>query len=363
MKLVVNRQQLAEALNKVSGVNGSKSMLPVLANVLLECKENKLMLTTTDLEIRVTTSIEALVEIDGKTTLPVKKFKDLISKLKDDNVNIESNENFHTFIKCGTTNVRLNGMSYEDFPAPVTFIPIRTFKINGNELARTISRIIYAINIEEQRKVLHGILLSVNENMFTTVATDARRLALVETVLDEYSGQEGDAILPLKSAAELKNLAKGEEVTIEIGENQAMFRCGKTIMTAKLIEGNFPNYRQIIPASFSKKVENINTDSFLAALNTAAITLPDIDGIIKLIFENEKLSFNAINSDIGEGNDYIKISYPYETMTVSFNYRYLREPLQNIDSDNITIKMNNDSSPFTIESNDGFLYIIMPIRK
>lgn len=302
MKLNVAKDSLLKGLQKLTNIIGTKSTLPVLANVLLEGEGNTLTMTTTDLEVRITTKVEANVQEPGKTTLNAKKLLSLVSKLSEDKiVSLECNEQHHTTGKCGRDKFNLPGLADDDFPLPVDFEAVRRMKIKESELFRMVDQIYYAVSMDDSRKVLHGILLSVKEQNMTAVSTDGKRLALVEKVVDNFSGEDGDSIIPLKSAMEIKRLLGKEGVVdVEIGEKQALFQTPSFSLTTKLIEGNYPNYRQVVPASFNKKIE-IPTNVFVSKLDLVSQVLSDSNAFIKLNFEPGKLGFEATSNE-GEGN-------------------------------------------------------------
>ncbi|MEI3005164.1 MAG: DNA polymerase III subunit beta [Victivallales bacterium] len=363
MKINVKRELLLKALQKVCNIIGSRTTLPVLANVMMEAENNKLTFTTTDLELRITTSIEAEVEKSGKTTLPAKRLLGLVSKFKGDTVSFDTNENHHTKISCGTADFMILGLTPDDFPVPVDFTAQRTIKIKQGDLARIIDRISYAVSLDDSRKVLQGIFFSIKEGNLTAVATDGKRLALVEKLLDEAPvGSDGDIIVTLKAANEIKRiLEKDGDVVIEIGEKQAVFKVDSTMIYSKLIDGNYPNYKQVIPASFAKKI-SVPCSDFIDALEIVSIPLFDASSsYVKITFTGNKLMFEA-NSNIGEGKEHIAIEYEGEEMSLSFNPQFLSDPFKHIGVDNVNIKINDAFSPIAIESGDGFLYVIMPMR-
>ena len=255
-------------------------------------------------------------------------------------------------------------MAYaDDFPVPVDFTAQRTIKIKQGDLARIIDRISYAVSLDDSRKVLQGIFFSIKEGNLTAVATDGKRLALVEKLLDEAPvGSDGDIIVTLKAANEIKRiLEKDGDVVIEIGEKQAVFKVDSTMIYSKLIDGNYPNYKQVIPASFAKKI-SVPCSDFIDALEIVSIPLFDASSsYVKITFTTNKLMFEA-NSNIGEGKEHIAIEYEGEEMSLSFNPQFLSDPFKHIGVDNVNIKINDAFSPIAIESGDGFLYVIMPMR-
>ena len=365
MKISVKKELLLKALQKICNIIGNRTTLPVLANVLIETGDDgKLTFTTTDLELRISTKIEAEISEPGSTTIPAKRFLGLVAKFKGESVVIETNENYHSKITCGTAEFMLLGLDPKDFPAPIEFVPQRKIKLKQSDFARIIDRISYAASIDDARKFLHGILLSVKEGNLTAVATDGKRLALVEKLLDEApEGDDGDIIITIKAATEAKRaLEKDGDVFIEIGSNQAIFKIGDTVIVSKLIEGVYPQYRAVIPTAFSKKVE-LPCRAFVDALEIVSVPLFDSSAYVKLTFSANSLKFEANSINIGEGHETMPIEYAFDEVAVSFNPQFLADPFKRLDVETVTLKMNDATSPIAIKSNDGFLYVIMPMRK
>ncbi len=362
MKITVKKDNLQKALQRVSGIINTRTTLPVLSNVLFEASDDKLKLTTTDLEMRISTVIDAVVEIDGSTTIPARKLLSIVGKFNNDEINISTDEKHHSTIICGTSNIKLLGLSGEDFPPVVDFDSVKKITFKQSVFAKIIEQIAYAVSLDDSRKVLHGILFSITENTFTAVATDGKRLALVEKVAENFSGEEGDTIVPLKSATEIKRiLEKNGEVDILIGEKMAQFSTEDVCLTTKLIEGNYPNYRQVIPPNFSREIE-IPRNDFIAKLELVSITLGDSSSFLKVVFDNNQLVLEGSSSSIGEGRDYLDIDYTDERTEISFNPVFLADPFRHSTADNVIVRMNDGVSPVAIEGGEGFLYVIMPLR-
>lgn len=364
MKLTVEKDNLLKALQKVCNIIGSRTTLPVLANVLVEAADGILTLTTTDLELRLVTSIPANIEVPGRTTLPARKLSGLVSKFRSSSaISFESNENFHTEIKCGTASIMLLGLNPDDFPLGNEFEPQRSISLKQIDMMILLDRISYAASTEDSRKVLQGILFSIKEGAITAVATDGKRLALMQKMLDNApEGSDGDIIITLKAANELKRLLETNgDAIMEIGEKQVQFKLGTTTIISKLIEGTYPNYRQVIPANFKRTI-NVPCDPFIYALEILSVTLSDITSPnIKLTFKTNELFFEA-NSNIGEGSESVPIEYDGEEMSASFNPNFLLDPFKHLSMENVSLKINDVVSPIAIESPDGFLYVIMPMR-
>ncbi len=363
MKFTVNREKLQKALQRVGSIIGSRSMLPVLGNVMVQAEEGVLTLTTTDLEIRISTKVDAVVEEAGVTTAPARKLASLVGCFVGSDVVFEVDDKDHIRIKCGTSHFTLLGLPAADFPAAVEFEAQREIKIKESDFKRMIGSISYAVSADDSRKVLTGVLLSARESTVTLVATDGKRLAMQEKTPEAIEGGDGDAIIPLKAVSEARRLLEGDAVmTIRLGDKQCTFVAGSFELTTKLIEGTYPNYRQVVPASFARMVE-VPTSAFLAKIETVSLVLSDSSSYIILRFENNQLNLQASSAEVGEGSDMVEIAFEGEPFEVSFNPAYLADPLRNADADKIRMKINDPLNPVAIEGSEGFLYVIMPIRK
>ncbi|MDD3116498.1 MAG: DNA polymerase III subunit beta [Victivallaceae bacterium] len=362
MEFNIEKDKLIKALQKVTDIIGSRSTLPGLANVLIEAKDGTLYFTTTDLEISITALCDAEVISEGKTTMPAKKLFLLSNKFNGEKVYFKCNENNHAEIICGTSNVKLLGLGTEDFPVPSEFPVTKTLKFKEADFSRMISQISYAVSLDDTRKVLHGVYCSKKDNSVTMVATDGKRLAMVEKIPQNSEGEDGDNIIPLKTANEVKRLFNGDgDIEIKFGEKQLMLSNNNVTIFSKLIEGNYPNYRQVIPASFNNVIE-VSTAEMLNKLDLVSAALSDSSSFVVISFDKKIMNFEGSSSGIGEVKDYMATDYDGEKMDVSFNPVFLADPLKHSDSDKIMIKFNDGFSPVGIEGKDGFLYVIMPMR-
>ena len=362
MKFTVNREKFQKALQKVGSIIGSHSMLPLLSNVLIQAEEGKLKLCTTDLELRLSTEVEAEIAEAGVTTLPARKLTQLIGSFIAPEVTFDINEQDQAKICCGTAKFTLHGLPAADFPEAADFETVREVKFKQNSFKRMIGSISYAVSADDSRKVLTGILVSMKDEKLTLVATDGKRMAMQESVLENVSA-EGDAIVPLKAMAELRRLLEGdEEVTINFGEKLCCFSAAGFTLTTKLIEGSFPNYRAVVPAQFKQEIE-VPVSVLRSKIETVALMLSVATGFIILRFENNQLQLQGSSAEVGEGIDLIDINYEGETFEVSFNPVFLADPLRNTDAETVKIKLNDPLAPVAIEAGEGFVYIIMPLRK
>ena len=363
MKLSVTTSELVEGLRRVLNVVSSHSTMPVLSNVLLRAEGDALLLSTTDLQVSITTRVAAEVEEEGKTTLRARKFSQVVSAFTGEKVTLNTDENLVTAITCGKANFRLSGLDANEFPLEGEVDEQRRLTFAKEELGKTLSKIAYAVSTDQTRYVLNGILLSVHEGDFTAVATDGRRLALVERPFEEGEARaDGEVILPIKVVNELGRLLTGEgEVTVRISDAQASFATEQTTITSKLIEGSYPNYRQVIPSSFESSVA-LPRERFEEVLKRVAVVADDEATAIKFVLSENQLLLSALSAEVGEAEEPLEIDYQGDEVTFSFNPDYLIDPLRNLECDEITLRFNDEFKPIVIVGDEGFLCVIMPMR-
>lgn len=364
MKFKVKKTDFLSGIEKVSGIISSRSTLPIISNILIETAENLLSLISTDLEIRIKTEIPIQLEVPGKTTIPAKTLLSIVREIRDDELSIELADNlFNIRYKKGQSS--LFTLPPDEFPMEHPFTSNLTFKIKQNDLLRMLRQISYAAaNKEDSRKVLMGIFFSIKQGMFTAVATDGKRLALSEKQIENVSGTDGDSIIGIKTILELEKLlgTSDSEVLVEIGSSMINCKIDNTIIRGKLIEGTYPNYRQVIPASFSRNFE-IKTGELVPSLRLLSLLATGPNSFIKLSIANNQLTASVTNTELGSGEEKIDIEYSGPELNVSFNPQFLMDPFKATDADKVTFKMNDGYSPVMISPGEGFVYVIMPIRK
>ncbi len=361
MKFSVDKNIFQKSLQKVCPLAASKpTSIQVISNVMLSLKGDVLTLTTTDLEIEITVNITVKGENDGITSVPAKKTQLIVNHLKGDIIDIEANDRHYTEIRCGNADFTIAGLPADDFPSFDASTPIRVIKFNSGDFLRTLDQVSYGVSPDDSRKALHGILLSLEDNIFTAVTTDGKRLALVEKTIDGFDGENGDTIITIKTANELKRVSdKEEELVLEIGKDYIICSSGGTKITSKILEGSFPKFRNVIPNSFTKEIE-ITTDQFLSSLELVSLGLQNEENnYIQLKFHENKTDFSIPG---GFATDSLPIEYEYEELTVSFNPQYIIEPFKHSPTDKMIIKANDGVQPIGIQNEEGFYYVIMPVR-
>lgn len=362
MKFKIIRSKFLEGLKPVQNIVASKGSLPVLQNVLIEAKDKELTLTTTDLDISIRSSVECEVVETGMTTLPVKLLFNSISKAAEGPVEVEVDANDHAAITAGSAKFRIAGMKESEFPRLPSGEEESRYSLTQQVLREMFRKTSYAASQDDTRRTLKGVLMSFREGKLVMVATDGRRLALVENELEFPQSAEKDIVLPYKAVQELQRSLSGDEnVTITVQKSQICFQLGSIMIYSKLMDDAYPNYAQVIPKECAEQVA-VDRQLLLDALERASVMTMDEAHSIKLVFESGRLTVASAASDIGEAKDEVPIKYAGERIEIMFNPTYVMDPLKAIDDDEVTINLNNGHSPAVIKCSIPFLYVLMPLR-
>lgn len=362
MKCVLGREALLNGLQIVQNVVTNRTTLPILGNALIQASEGKLVISTTDLDTGVRATVEAEVTKPGATTLPARKLASIIKELPAAEVDIEVDSKQNATITSGASFFRIMGLPEEDFPAFPKPEGAKLFKMKQSAFRDMLKRSSYAISTDESRYVLNGVLLCFKDNKLTMVATDGRRLALVDQELEFPKSSEAEVILPSKAVTELQRILKGdEEMTITLSDTQIAFDLGAVYLVSKLIEGNYPNYQQVIPAEAQVKVK-IPREQLLEAVHRVALVSSEKSNSVKLSFTKDKLDITANTPEVGEAKETLPVQYGADDLTIAFNPMFLMDPLRNIEVEDISFDFIDELSPGVIKYDNSFLYVIMPMR-
>jgi DNA polymerase-3 subunit beta len=367
MNLTIAKDQLLAGLQAVQNVVSTRTTLPILSNVLLRAEGNRVELTATDLDVTVTCAVEASVKSPGSTTVPVKKLFGIARELASAEVDIEVDDKNVAAVRSGSSFFKIRGLGAEEFPPLPTFTEDRKLTLPQEKVKGILKKTSFAISTDESRYVLNGIFFSLKEHKLTMVATDGRRLALVEEEVDVPASSQGEFIVPAKAVNELNRLLQDKgEVEIKFSENQAAFtlkdeKGNATLLITKLIEGSYPNYRQVIPAEAKERI-TLGREEFLHALRRAEIMTSDKQNSVKLNFSKNNLSITANSPDVGEARESLAINYKGKDMAIAFNPGYVIEPLTALTTDEVYLELIDELSPGVLKINAPFLYVVMPMR-
>jgi len=362
MKIVIPREKFLEALQVVQSVVSSRSTLPVLSNVLLKADDGRVSFSTTDLDTGIRTQAEASVDKAGGITLPARRLLSIVRELPNTEISLEVDSKNAASIKAGSSFFKINGLPEEDFPPFPKTEGAKLVKLGQKDFRDMLRKTAYAMSNDESRYVLNGTLLSLKDNKLTIVATDGRRLALVEQEIEFPKSSEGDVILPTKAVGELQRILGDEgDVEIAIAENQIAFTIGGTYLISKLIEGNYPNYKQVIPSETKERV-TLERELFLTSIRRVALLSSEKSNSVKLNFGKNELLITANTPEIGEAKESLAVNYKGKEFSIAFNPEYLGDPLRNLDSDMVHFDFTDELSPGVIRHDKPFLYVIMPMR-
>ncbi len=362
MKFTISKEAFLGAINQVQHVVSSRTTLAILSNVLLKARDGVLELTTTDLDVGVTCSVPAEVDEAGATTLPARRLATIVRELPSEEIEVKVDEKNVASIRSGPSFFKVLGLTSEEFPALPRFDDAREFKIEQQMLRDCLRKTSYAISTDETRYVLNGILFSFKDNALTMVATDGRRLAMVEQELEFPQSQEIDIIVPTKAVNELSRLlGDSGEVSVRVTGSQVGFDLGDALLVSKLIDGNYPNYRQVIPGESKERIP-LEREVFLRAISRVSLLTTDKSNSIKFIFTPGSVEIVASSPDVGEARETLAINYKGASITIAFNPEFSMAPLRNLSADEVHLHLIDEISPGVLRSGTNFLYVLMPMR-
>jgi DNA polymerase III subunit beta len=369
MNLSIAKDQLLAGLQSVQNVVGSRTTLPILSNVLLRADGNRLDLTATDLDVTITCSVEAKVSKAGATTIPVKKLLGIARELASAEIDMEVDDKNVCSVRSGSSFFKIRGLSADEFPAAPQFKEDRKVVLPQEKVKAMLKKTSFAISTDESRYVLNGICFKLKDHKLTMVATDGRRLALVDEDVEVPPASHGDFIVPAKAVNELTRLLQDKgELEMKFSENQCAFtlrddKGGSVYVISKLIEGNYPNYVQVIPAETKEKERiPLAREELLHALRRAEIMTSEKQNSVRMSFTKNNLAITANSPDVGEARESLAINYKGKDTAIAFNPGYLIEPLNALNVDEIYFELIDELSPGVLKINGSFLYVVMPMR-
>ena len=362
MKFKIVRSKFLEGLKTVQNIVAGKGSLPILQNVLLEANGRELRMTTTDLDMSIKAVCECETVEQGSSTLPVKLLFNAVAKVAEGEISISIDATEHAEIVAGNAKFKLTGMPVSSFPQLPHDDEAYSYSIPQATLKEMLRKVSYAASQDDTRRTLKGVLVSFRDEKVTMVATDGRRLAMVENENEFPKDAEKDIVLPSKAVAELQRSLNGEsDVSILVQKSQICFKIESTLIYSKLIDDVYPNYRQVIPRDTAEHIA-VDRQMLLDALDRASVMMMDEAHSTKLSFESGKLTVSSAASEIGEAKDVVPIKYAGEKIDIMFNPAYVMDALKAIDDDEVTININDGHSPAVIRCSIPFLYVLMPLR-
>jgi DNA polymerase-3 subunit beta len=372
MKLTISKSELQKGLTRIQSVVEKRNTMPILANVLLNASNKKrkiLTLAATDLEVGIRGSHPAEVETAGKATVSAKKLYEIVRELPDEPISLEVTANAYMQIHCGRAKFTLAGNAPEEYPTLPNFSSGKTMPVQAMFLSEMIERTIYAASADETRYNLNGVYLEQlpDSGKARMVATDGHRLAIVDRLLgNDLDGLKPGVIIPRKGLVELKRLLDEEgsdDVELGFEGNSGLVRKGDVTLVMRLIEGEFPNYQQVIPRETTIHL-TVGVEVFSHALRRVVLLSAERSRAVKFELSNGQLRLSSNNPDLGDAQEELDVDYAGEALTVAFNARYLIDALTSIKAKEVRLGFRDATSPaqLTPTDDDDALAVVMPMR-
>ena len=363
MEVVIDRDAFLKGLQMVQNIVEPRQTLPILANVLLEAEGESVRMTATDLEVGARVSVPAKVGGKGAITVSARKLAEIVKELAAAAVALKVTENVTVSLRCGGATYRLVGLAPDDFPPVVPASPQSWVTLEAKTLREMLTQTSFAVSHDETRYALNGVLFAFQGKDVRMVATDGHRLAFSTRSLGNAI-PTATGIVPRKAVTEIMRvLGAGDEVQIAITENQFVLQMPNFVMTARLIEGQFPNYDAVIPRTQPGRLAAPRS-SLTAALRRVAVMAEERNKPVKLALSPGSLKVMASSQELGEAEEILEVEYAGEEMVIGFNSRYLLEAMAALDKDQVLFEIKDAQSPGVIKSaeDEGYCCVIMPMR-
>ncbi len=364
MELNITKDALVEGIQIVQNAVSQKSSLPILSNVLLEADNSELKLTATDLDIGICSSIPVTVGQKGAITVPARKFFDIVRALPDGSeINLSMKKNNFVNIKSGKAQFKIIGLPKEEFPQLPLFKDRDSITMAQKDLKEMLNLTDFAISKDDTRYVLNGILFIVKGDTVNVVATDGRRMAAINKKLHKKTLVDKEVIIPTKTVQEVKRMLQDDgEVDVKFSENQVLFAFSSCFILSRLIEGEYPNYKKVIPEKSSQEIK-VSREDFLSAARRASIFTDQDSMAIKLSVKKKKMMISKNTPYLGEAREELDIDYTGSgELEIGFNPRYLIDVLKNLSGDEIVFEVNDANKPGVVRKGGEYTYVVLPMQ-
>lgn len=364
MKLKISRQELADRLANIQNIVEKRNTMPILSHFLLDVKKKGSTITATDIETAIREPIDAAADHEGKLCIPARKLYEIVKEVDADIV-LQSDDAQWLRVTAGRSNFRLACLAPEEFPAWPAMDKSVEFELDAPVLLNVIEKTLYSAGESDTRYTLNGLLFHIEGTRLTVVGTDGHRMAVVERTLGAaVSAEEKKVIVPRKTAAELRKvLGKDGKAAITVGTNHILFKVGDVEFLARMIDGTYPNYTQVIPAESELHII-VSREAMVRALRRVSVMSKERSNAVKVEIESGVMRLTSSNPDLGDATDEVLVDYTGEALSIGYNARYLLDVLQAMSSDRVTIALKDQLSPslITEEADPNYRCVVMPMR-
>jgi DNA polymerase-3 subunit beta len=362
LRISCSKDELVAKLGLVGRAVSTRTAVQILSGILLRAADGELELAATDMELSLRTSLEAQVEGEGAAVVPGRLLVDIARLLPEAEVQIEHRpEEGSVRIQCGSASYRLHTYNAEDFPRLPELDAGATFSVDRDALLDTVARVSRSASRDESRPVLTGILVRFEEGRLVMAATDSYRLSVKETAIDS-GAPDFEAIIPARALAELGRIAQGADtLELSVSENQVVFAADGVWLTTRRIDGQFPNYRQLLPESFEHELTLPRAELHDVVRRVAVMA--QRNSPLRLRFSDGELTVSAQTQEIGEATESLPVAYGADALEIGFNAEFLREGIESVTADELVFQLISPLRPAVIRGDaDDPTYLIMPIR-
>ncbi len=363
MEVVLDRDAFLKGLQMVNNIVEPRQTLPILANVLLEADGEAVLVTATDLEVGGRVSVPARIAAPGRVTVAARKLAEIVRELPAPSLTLKVGDNAAVVIRCGGVSYRLVGLPADDFPAVGPATPPAWLTLEARTLREMLAQTVFAVSHDESRYALNGVLFSLAPKQIRLVATDGHRLAVATRSAGlGLSGVSG--IVPRKAVLEVMRVLGGsEEVQVALTENQFVLQMPNFLLTARLIEGQFPNWEAVMPRNYPARMA-VGRSALVGALRRVSLMAEERNRPVRLALAPGRLTLAAASHDLGEAEEVLEVDYTGAELTIGFNARYLLDGLGPMDGEDLVVEFKDSLSPGVLKSarDDGYCCVIMPMR-
>lgn len=365
MKILCNSKKLVEAVSNVQRAVSSKSTLTALEGILLKTLENKISLCGYNLEIGITTEIEANVLEEGSIVLSAKIFSDIIKSAPEEDITITTDEKLITTIKSGTSEFSIIGISIEEYPELPTINDHEDFETESSELKSMIKQTIFAISENDEKPVNTGTLFDLKGNELNLVSVDGYRLAKRTEFLKNRTSQKSlHFVVPGRTLNEILKLINDDSfIKVSVGKKHIMFKVNNYCIISRLLEGDFLDYNAAIPKDKTTELI-VNTRKFIESIERVSIVVTDrLKSPVRCLFSDNQIKMSCITA-IGKANDEFDVDLNGSNVEIGFNNKYLLDALKNVESDQVKIEMDGPLKPMKLlpVKGNSFVFLVLPVR-
>lgn len=365
MRFRIDRPGFIKLLQKIQGIVEKRNTMPILANVMLEAEEGVITVMATDLEVFIKDSARAETTEAGSVTINARKLFEITRELPDETVDVSSDKDDRVTIKSGKSRFTIMGLPSKDFPVFPEVDETRLEKIDNESLREMIDKTSFAVSTDETRYNINGFLFEKEDTTIRMVATDGHRLAYIEKKdIGVAADQKEGVLLPRKGVLEMRKLLEEDgEFTLGITQKNAVMKRGDTLISVRLLEGEFPDYKKVIPRENDREV-SADRLGLLSSLKRVSILSTDKIKGVKFSFSKSKLTVSSSSPDLGEATEEMDIGYNDEDIDIAFNARYFIDMLESVTDEKVRIFLKDSLSPGIVRpaGSDSYTYIIMPMR-